>query len=37
MWNKPGKPLPPLVYREIPVDVGFRMRKEVGKDACPVC
>lgn len=37
MWNKPGKPLPPRVYREVPVEVGFRMRKEVGKDACPVC
>lgn len=37
MWNKPGKPLPPRVYREIPVDIGFRMRKEVGKDVCPVC
>lgn len=37
MWNRPGKPLPPRVDREIPVDIGFRMRKEVGKDACPVC
>lgn len=37
MWNKPGKPLPPRVYREIPVDVGLRIRKEVSKDACPVC
>lgn len=37
MWNKPGKPLPPRVYREISVDIGFRMRKEVGKDTCPVC
>lgn len=28
MWNKPGKPLPPRVYREIPGDMGFRMRKK---------
>lgn len=32
MWNKPGKPLPPRVYREISVDIGFRIRKEVGRD-----
>lgn len=37
MWNKPNKPLSPRVYREILVDIGFRMRKEVGKDGCPVC
>lgn len=36
MWDKPGEPLPPRVYREIPVDIGFRMRKEVGKDE-PLC